>query len=529
MGGAIFFWPRQPREMRTGASVQAGSFGELGGWLAHESGSERAGALVALRRTQADDDYPFLNDGGKRFDLDEVEEPRRNADFETHDAWAIGRLRLGEKGRLSWVVHGFDREQGVTGLSLIPAESARGTARRYLAGLSVRLPCGVGEDCQLEAEASLLAAGLTIIDPAAELLSLRTRLLHSAGTRQTYTARAQIGITEKLDLSGSATQSIETLEIDRIDNLPRDAARSSTRLATTATLRASTDVLLMALASAECHATRGKTDRFGTRLSLDTGTCGTFAPSGRAGIRIGLTPNLDLLANAGRFVRVPTLGELYGSSPLVEGNPSLKVEHGWNYDVGARADFTLPGIGQLSVETFAFARFAEDLIRFRRASLNSAAPFNVATARVLGLESALGSELLGALRVDAATTFMDARETTDDPVLDPTRNDVLPLLSRLVANVRVELFSEPGLAALGQDRAGLALAYLHRASRFDDPGGLSVLPAQNLFDIEASSTHFDGRLLARLAVRNVFDAHQLDLLGLPVPGRSIHGELEAWF
>lgn len=530
MGGAIFFWPRSPRSTQAGASGELGSFSQRGGWLALELGSLQAGSLVAVRRQQAQNDYTFLNDRGQRFDLDEVEERRENADFVTHDAWAIGRFRPSPDARLSLVLHAFEREQGVSGLSVIPAEEARGTVRRYLAGVSAQLPCAWGERCRVEAQASILAGRLTLSDPFIELPSLRTRWLHSAGNRYTYSARGVTEVSERVELGLSVSQSFEDIGIVRLENLPREASRGSTRLSGIGSWRPGDAFGLHALASLECHTTRGRAERFGVMVDLDSGPCGTLQPSGRVGLRASVTPRVELLANVGRYVRVPTLGELYGSAPLVEGAPSLRVEQGWTGDAGIRAQAELPAnAGRASLETFAFARYADDLIRFRRTGLSSAAPFNVASARVLGVEGALAGELFGMLQLVATATLLDPRETTSDRALDPTPNDVLPLMSKLVTSARLELFADPGWSALAQDRAGVAVAYLHRSTRFDDPAGLTVLPAQNLFDVEASSSHFHARLLARLAIRNVLDARQLDWIGLPVPGRSLHGELEAWF
>lgn len=530
MGGAIFFWPKQPRTTRLGASASAGSYGERAGWLAYEAGSERAGSIVAIRRAQADNDYPFLNDHGRRFDLDEVEERRKNADFVTHDAWVVGRYELYPGARLSLVAHAFDREQGVTGLSVIPAENARGTVRRYLAGASARLPCSVGDGCFIEAQASLLVGRLTLRDPFVRLPALRTRYVHGAGTRHAYGVRAQTEVSNGIELGVSATQSFEELEMTRLENLSRVAERATSRLAATSVWRPSWRGSVHALVAAECHTTQGRADRYGSRVAVDDDACGTSAVTGRLGGRVGVTSGLELLANAGRYIRVPTLGELYGNSPLVEGNPTLAEERGWTADAGIRADTALPSLrGRVSIESFAFVRYADGLIRFQPTGVNSAAPFNVSASRIIGLEAALGGELLELFRLDAAATLLDPKETTQDPVDDPTPNDVLTLTSRLVATVRAEIFANRGLAALAQDRAGLALTYLHRSARHPDRAGLLVLPAQNLFDVEASSAHFGARLLARFAVRNVFDTRQLDLLGLPVPGRSIHGELEAWF
>lgn len=529
MGGAVFFWPRLPRTTRAGASAHAGSYGALGGWLAYEAGSAHAGSLVAVRRDQADNDYPFIDDRGQRFDLDEREVRRRNADYRAHDAWAIGRWRLLGDAQLSLVVNAYEREQGLTGLSIIPAENARGTARRYLAGASLRVPCALGERCQIEAQASLLAARLRFDDPFIELPSLRTRWLHDAGTRVNLSARAAVDVSATVSLGLTANQAFDALDLVRLENTPRSARRASSRLLAFGSWRASPALALHGLAAIECHTTEGSADRFGVALRLEGEPCSTLAPSGRVGASLEVAPGLALLANVGRAVRVPTLGELYGSSPLVQGTPGLGVERGYTADAGVRAELALPGLGAVSLESFAFVRHAEDLIRFRRTGLNSAAPYNVATSRVLGAEAALASELFDAIALTATATVLDPRETTDDPALDPTANDVLPLMSKLAASLRLEAFAEPGWRALAQDRFGVAVAYLHRSTRFDDPAGLTVLPAQNIWDVEATSSHLGARLIARLAVRNVFDARQLDLIGLPVPGRAAHAELEVWF
>jgi iron complex outermembrane receptor protein len=527
MGGAIFFWPREPRAVRVGASGGAGSFGERAGWLAYEAGSARAGALVAVRRAQADNDYPFLDDGGLRFDLDEVARRRDNADFIAHEAWAIGRWQRAPGAEVALVMHGFEREQGVTGLSVVPSERARATVRRYLAGISARLPCAVGEGCRLEARASILAARLTLSDPFLELPAQRTRWLHDGGVRTEFALRGTTALSPQVELALRAEQSLESLDLVRIENTPRRAQRASTRLAAVAAWHASERLSLHALGAAECHGTRGEGDRYGVPFSVDSGGCGTFAPSGRVGLRAVVSPEVELVANVGRSVRVPTLGELYGSSPLVDGNSLLKVEQAAMSDAGVRVNLDFEAFGRVALEAFAFARFADDLIRFRRTGFSSAAPFNVASARVLGVESALASELLGRLRVEATATLLDPRETTADRALDPTTNDLLPLMSRLVVSARVEPFVAPGWRAL--DRAGVALVYFHRSSRYDDPAGLTVLPAQHVLDVEASTSHWGSRLLGRFAIRNVLDARQLDWIGLPLPGRSLHGELELWF
>jgi hypothetical protein len=130
------------------------------------------------------------------------------------------------------------------------------------------------------------------------------------------------------------------------------------------------------------------------------------------------------------------------------------------------------------------------------------------------------------LHLDLAGTLLDARETTEDPALNPTSNDVLPLSSRLTATSLAELYSRLSGPV---NRAALGLRYSYRSSRFADLAGQIVLPAQNFVDLELSASLFRDQLLARAAVRNAFDANSSDLIGLPAPGRSWHGTVEAWF
>jgi iron complex outermembrane receptor protein len=246
------------------------------------------------------------------------------------------------------------------------------------------------------------------------------------------------------------------------------------------------------------------------------------------GARFELSDGLEILGNAGRYVRVPTLGELYGVSPQVSGNSALQVEHGYSVDLGFRgaAPFSWSSPVQLSFDAFAFSRWVDDMVRYQRVNTGSLAPFNVASSRVQGIELWTTLEGFGHLHAETALTLLDPRETTDDPVADPTPNDVLPLTSRFVANSYLEGYLQPEHGAL--TRLALGIRHSHRASRYQDPAGLSVLPAQDFFDLEASSQLFAGVLTWRAAVRNLFDARAVDLIGFPLPGRTFHLLGELW-
>jgi vitamin B12 transporter len=529
IGGAIFFWPRVPRKSGGGAGVEVGSFGERAGWAFGEVGSRRAASLVALRRSGADNDYTYVDDQGQRFDRIDRTVQRQNADYTQTDAWAIGRYELGRDARLNSVLSVVDREQGATSLSSTPVLRARARTRRWLFGNSVVLPCGSGDACRLELDASAIAASSSISDPARELPALQARIVDQGGERVSQRARLELAFGPELSLAAGVHVALENLRVRRDVGAPRGGNRRTLMPSLAAEWRLGSRLSLHLLGALECHFTRGSSVRFGVVLENDGESCGA-RPVGRLGLAYALAPGLELLSNLARYVRTPTLSELYGTSSLVDGNPNLRVESGVSLDLGLRWTGRFhAGRDALSFDAFAFARQADDLVRYRRSSLEAMTPFNVAQARLLGAELAVAADLFAHLRLEGAGTLLDARETTPDPVLDPTTNDVLPNTPRLTLSTLVALYFAPALEAVRMNRASVGVRYSHKSSRYADPAGQIVLPEQHFVDLEAAAHFLDDRLIARAALDNLFDSQTSDLLGLPVPGRSYHGSLALSF
>jgi iron complex outermembrane receptor protein len=222
---------------------------------------------------------------------------------------------------------------------------------------------------------------------------------------------------------------------------------------------------------------------------------------------------LGLHANAGRYARVPTLGERYGISAVVRGNPELASETGWTADLGAvgRVERT-PFDGWLQL--FGFARFADELIVFRRSSFGALRPYNAASARVLGLELAAGGSAFRIVRAGIALTLLDPRDTS------AVGADLVPFESRLVARPELELGHAPRWPWL--ERAALRASYLYRASRVADPAGLIVLGAQHSLDLDATIALAGGGVTVRGRLANLLDQESFDVIGYPLPGRSAH-------
>lgn len=513
--GAIFFEPRLPRRSFAGAGAGAGSFGQRALWLRGASVARGSAALVALRHERADNDYQYVDDAGTTATTDDDRTVRReNADFSSRDTWAVGRSELGARASLTTVVSAFDREQGLTGLGVIPARSARGRARRLLAGGTARLPCGTKDECRLTLSTSLLSASSRVDDPLREL-PVGAPWVHSRGTRVTQTAGARVVASEHATVGARVSQAFERLQVTRAGGSGLSARRGTTRASGHVVIapRATTNVLIAA--GVECHGTAGPTG---------SDACGVLAPTGRVGAIERVTPSLSLLANVGRGVRVPTLGELYGVSGAIAGNPALESETAVSADAGVRAAHASRPLSA-SLDVVAFARFADQLVAYRRSGLGVIRPYNVAEGRTLGVESSAFLDALHHLRLESAVTLLDPRDVTPESTL---ANDLLPYQSRLVTVTRLEGYHRDLPRPLS--RAALGLTHRHRSSRFAEPAGLIVIAEEHVLDADCSLQLFDDHLTLRAAIENVLDQARFDAVGLPLPGRSVFvsAELDVW-
>ncbi|HEY4119755.1 MAG TPA: TonB-dependent receptor [Byssovorax sp.] len=534
LGGAIFFEPIAPRDARVGGGAEIGSFGERAAWAGGAAGDARAGGLAAVRVSSATNGYAYLDDRGTRFDpTDDAVRLRQNADARDVDAWAVGRAALGGGATVTTIANAFAREQGVTGLGVVPAREARAELSRFLAGATARAPCRADVDkCRLELVTSAILTGERLTDPLHEL-GLTSALVSEAGRRVGETARLVARPVSALSISGVVGEEIETLAIDGAAT-PVRARRATSRAAAQATLDvcakggAATcdDVVprleIAALGSFSCDATTGPPDP-DAPSSPSSGLCGSTEPSARIGARARLARPLDLFVNLGRYARVPTLGELYGTSAAVRGNPSLTPETGLTVDAGARVGAASQR-ASFHVEAVGFARVASDLVAYEQSDLGVVRPFNVASARLLGAEVTAAARALDLIKLECALTFVDPRDTTDGRTI---ANDVLPFQARLVAAPALELYRDKLASFL--DRASIAARYVYRASRVADPAGLIVLPAESQLDLEVTLFELGRRISERLALTDVLDTQNFDVLGLPLPGRAVHASLEAWW
>jgi iron complex outermembrane receptor protein len=202
------------------------------------------------------------------------------------------------------------------------------------------------------------------------------------------------------------------------------------------------------------------------------------------------------------------------------------MERGGSADLGGRVDFAPSRDVRWSCELVGFGRLPNDLIAFKRSAAGVLRPYNVAEARVLGLEGEAAVELFEGLRLAASSTVLDARDTTPSSTL---ANDRLPLLAPITIAPEAELTVRDLVPELRLDRASIGTRLLYRAPRSADPAGLIELPAQLLLDIDASLSFARESLVVRGRLSNLLGDVTTDQIGYPLPGRAGYVSVEAWW
>lgn len=512
IGGAIVAEPLRPRGSFARLEIERGSFGHHGGHALVSVGTDKSSALVGVRYARARNDFAYEDDNGTLFDArDDRSRRRKNADYRTQEAWAVGRLALG-RARLHYLLSALEREQGLSGTSLQPAHHARLGLRRGLAGLSFHMPCRDAGRCEIQAGVQARWSGLHSHDPLREIPALLSRQSDAVGRRVSERVGGWFRATPWLELGLRLRHNHAAVSLRKEGKLPLEARRHSGRaLAQLKVDPPGAGYTVQLLGAGECH---------NTAATVSEDGCGTLVPTGRLAASWRPTSALSFHGGVGRYVRMPTLGELYGTSSLVRGNDSLLPERAWSGDVGLRWKGGSPKL-RVALEIFGFARWTRDGIIFRQTSLGIVSPGNLSSARVLGAEAVAAARLWKRWRLQSTLTLLDPRALGDAAGPSNTR---LPYRAGVVASLasqyRLDLPLQTG------DQLGLGLSYHHRSARVADAAGLVVLPIQRSLDADLSFVLLQERLTLRLVAHNLSNNQQVDLLSAPLPGRRFSMALQ---
>jgi iron complex outermembrane receptor protein len=512
LGGAIVLVPRRLETSESSVAVDAGSFGYRAargqlGWV-----GEGRQLLAAVEAQGADNDYPFYDTRGTLF-VDDDGGVRRfeNADSKSGSLWVQAEERRGPV-RISLTLHHAGREQGAVKLALVPTESARASFSRSLLALTTVVPWQRGE---LSLSTRALVGGTTLDDPDREL-GLLSSYTSTPGERVEQFFRLDQWLAPGLGLSGTLTVSVERLRrIERTfgtDQLALSAKRMLTRPALSADYEPLERFHVRAVVGMDCVATSQDSLSVCDQATLTGRVNPYYAGEG-----------WELYGSLGRYQRLATLSELYGSGLLVRGNPALKPEVGLSPELGARAQFG-PSAGAPSAwfDVSAYARYSDQLVTYLRTAQGYLRPVNRDRSRALGTEFSFGAEPLSDLRLEASLSLIDARDVSEQRA---TENDVLPFISPVLASARAQYTLRfDSLAVI--DSLTLGFRLIHQSSRYADPAGLGVIPGQTYGDLELASEFLRGRSKLQARISNLWNEKRFDIVGFPLPPRSFFVGLE---
>jgi vitamin B12 transporter len=522
MGGAILFEPSLPGAQAYRLGAEAGSFatGALwaGGTLNHLSDdpSSKWATSLAVKRSGARNDFRFKSDEGTAFfGGDDRLQVRRNADFSEGDIWVLSRGRVGAGQRavnVTGLYNHLAREQGVSGISLVPAQSARSALTRDLAGLSARLPCSFGKACALSLASSLSLATLVTSDPEAEL-SLGVTDTFQRNDRFTQQMQWEVEHSAYLSTSFGVTGESSRLLLNTKGG--EEQALTRAREAYFGAVGGLTyspqhDRFVRVVGRASCM------DVSGAELApaAPEARIAECHPEGQIGAEKQWEEIFRVRALAHRGVRLPTLGERYLVSATTRGNPDLQAEKSFGVDLGATLEDAPSHWVSYFLDVALFDRTTQDLIALRRSALGYVRPFNVGRARFLGAELSGEATAVDHLRSRSTVTLLDPRDRTPDRA---TANTLIPYRSQITATQEFEVYRENPAQTVSH--LGM-LGYLtYRSGRVADPAGLIVIPQQLVVDLGAR-LQFVRQVDVRARLENVFGVARYDALGFPLPGRS---------
>lgn len=519
IGGAILLHSRRPAHgSLAGGFVSLGSYGsaEAGGSWSFARG--RGDGLVAFDYGQSDGDYPFPDNNGTPFEpADDGESKRPNNDFRrghltARGGWGVGTARISVGTDL------FEREQGVPGVDAWPSTASRLRTGRMLVHAGAEAPGLAGGRLFMRGLLSHLIQDQEF-DGTQGDLGFLTR---STDNRTTSTG-AEVSGTFVL----SAHQGLSFLGAFRIEGAdlhnrlldPSERGRGDRRITTLTAedaidLAAGRVVLLPSLR----HERWTSSLEPGPAPGLPIAATSTEddATTGRLGLRVRLRDGLDLRANAGTYLRLPNLMELYGDQGTIVGNPSLVPEHGVNADLGLVAASPRPGrrLHDLRAQVVVFATRTEDLIQYEFNSQSTIVAHNIGAARIHGVEIELsfaaGGRFSGSLNASHHQA-VDTSGTYSDGYLLPLRPSD-------------EISAAAGLLA-GRGRVAWEFTYIgpNYTDKINSDGGR--LPARYLHDLSYRRPLAE-HLEATVEVRNVFDEMTVDAYRFPLPGRSFGVRLQ---
>lgn len=515
------------RVSATGGSLGTARVSGFGSGQA-ELGSTPVDGLAAVDLFSTRGDFDYLSDRGTLYNLlDDRRLQRDNND--KGQLSAHGRVRLGgERVRLTLLEAVLRREEGLPGHANTPAAAARLETNRNLAVAQLDAGGAAGRGW---GRAWLLTRREILDDRAGEL---------GVGAQQQQTDTASVGLAGHGRVAlgphvvPALTAATRMDQAGTTDLIAQAAGEPRRRWALQGA--ASADIILLddalvlspvVLAQHQRTAAADATTIDGL-TATDTAADTLWRADPRLGVRYRPLRALTLKATGGRYLRAPDFTELFGDRGAMIGNPGLRPETGWAWDVGAAGRTPGATWGRASAEVAHFWRASRDLIVWSQNSQRTMVPVNVGEAWVQGLELSAALELLGALDLDASLTRTVSVNLVPRAAV---ANNQLPRIPPWEAWIGTSLHH--------RERVRVGHGWSYTAPNFWDATNYFETPARSLHDafvrvspvpavsLEAAARNLTDRrveVVDRDPLDDTSDARRVqpltDFTGYPLPGRT---------
>jgi len=219
-----------------------------------------------------------------------------------------------------------------------------------------------------------------------------------------------------------------------------------------------------------------------------------------AGALYTINDTVQLRANISSAIRTPQLFELYGDRGYFKGNADLVPENAINYDAGLL--FTTQNS---KTSASIFYRSLTDAIVNVFGSQGTGKAFNIAKAKVMGLELDTFYKINGVWSVSTKSTLQDSENLSKGP--DTNGNSLAGLYT----------LSNFAMTSVLLRSTTYTLEYRHQSGGFYDASNDAVIPDQNVVNLSAKWQNKSSSL--ELRIDNFSDKLIEDFNRFSMPGR----------
>ncbi len=516
IGGVLRLIPRGAEATSARVSLGAGSFGtwDLQG-SAEVAEHPRIKSLSSVIARGSRGDFPYVDDGGTRYDrADDGARRRTNAEHTEASVYQGLTWRL-KKGTLHAFALGSGRTGGFPGPASHPTPKVHRQSQRAMLALSYDVHTGrAGSTGHRRFQLTGAAAHGRdrFSDIYGQVGTSRRRRTDDRTLSAFVRGAGTLGIVKGLEATLVTSYQLDVYaphdayQFPRPANSTRHTGAGALELAHRGKLgRARYELrpsARIAVSQAELHARSS----FNGPLRAERHV---VAPTYRLGGMVAPWSFLAFSASVATGTRLPSIFELFGDRGLTLPSFDLKPVRSDTVDGG----ITLCGHHGLlgaTLELRGFVQERHDAIAMYRTSRHQVGHENIASVRQWGSESGTSLRFGEHAALHGSFTWLETATALDKR---------LPFRPRYIGYVRPE--GQMRFSRSQVSRASVSAELWHRSFAFVDRGNLAYTDDCTKLALSAAVDMFQERVRLGARIDDVLDARCTDLIGYPLPGRSL--------